>query len=189
MKKGILLVLFLIISFTSNTSLAKETWRVAVLPAVNSSYNIDKDTELVINEALGHKTRMLLNKRDIRYEIIPSHEIKEVLPQELKALRKPAKLNAALVKDIGEKLKADIIIGAQIANFRTGTVRKMDDDVLTQTDLTIHVVYYDAAKNKFLDIHDNRRYYGEWAKLGDPKYLAKQSLEHLFNKLALNIEK
>jgi hypothetical protein len=162
--------------------------RVAILPAFNSSYTYDQDTERVINESLQARFGVLLAKFVIFYDVIPANEVQQALPPKFKNRNKSEKVNASMLREIGTKLKADIVLGAQITDFRVFTIRDLDENQFRKTDLTIHVVGYDTKKNKFFDIHDSKHYDGLWSAIGDSDYLAKQIVEHLIAKVPLYFE-
>lgn len=189
-KLLILLVLgfFFSVGTTPTSCQANERVRVAVLPVFNSSYTYDQDTERVINESLQARFDVLLAKFIIFYEVIPANEVQLALPPELKNRNKPEKINVPMLRAIGTKLKADIVLGAQITDFRVFTGRDLDDERLKQTDLTIHVVGYDTKKNEFFDIHDREHYNGRWSALGDSDYLAKKIIERLSDKVSIYLE-
>lgn len=177
------LTFFLAIGTTPASCLAYEPQRIAVLPVFNSSYTHDRDTEQVIAEALQAKFRVPLAKVLTIYDVIPANEIQLALPPALQNRNKPGKIDDAAMREIGARLKADIVIGAEITNFTAYTFSNIEGDLFQQTDLTIRVIGYDARKNEFLDIRDSQNYSGEWSVMGNSDYLAKQIMEHLMGKV------
>jgi len=186
MKKFLALLLlgvFFMVGIAPAPCLAYEPLRVAILPVFNSSYTHDQDTERIITESLQARFHMPLAKVIILYDVIPADEVQLALPLELKNRNKPGKINASVLQGIGAKLNTDIVIGAQITDFRASTFSDLYGGLLQETDLTIRVVGYDTRKNEFLDIHDSQHYYGQWSVTGDSDYLAKQIMEHLISKV------
>lgn len=179
----LLLAFFLTAGIFPAACLAYQPQRIAILPVFNSSYTENEAVEQVIAEALQAKFRMPLAKVITIYEVIPANEVRLALPPALQERNKPGEIDSAVLRDIGTRLKADIVIGGQITDFRAATVSTMRGDLLQQTDLTIRVVGYNAGKDEFLDIRDSRDYRGEWSVAGDPDYLAKQIMEHLMDQV------
>lgn len=184
--KNVLIMLVLNLCFMAGVApalcQANEGPRVAILPVFNSSHTYDHETERVIYESLQTRFSVLLAKTAIFYNVIPPEELALALPTELK-LNKSEKINAALLRELGAKVQADIVIGAQIMDFRLFTSRNLDNDLLMQTDLTIRVLYYDASPNQIIDIQGGRHYNGRAAAVGNADYLAKEIMEHLIGKV------
>lgn len=172
-----------IVGMTPTSCLAYAPLRVAILPVFNSSYTHNEDTERLIGKSLQARFSMPLSKVVTLYDIVPANEVEMALPRELKDHNKPGKMNAFMLQEIGRVLKADVVIGAQITDFRANTFNDFDDEPMQETDLTIRIVGYDTQKNEFLDIHDSRHYYGHWSVMGESDYLATQIMDQLIRKV------
>lgn len=185
MKKVIAMLLIAVLfgGISPASCLAYEPLRVAILPVSNSSYTHNQDVERVIADSLHARFHMPLDKVITLYDVVPDNEVDKAMPQELRNRNKPGEISASVLKKIGAKLNADVVIGAQIMDFREYTFTNIWGDLLQETDLTIRLVGYDIKKNQYLDIHESRNYNGEYSVLGNSDYLAKLIMDNLIAKV------
>lgn len=181
---GFIVWCFIAGTFTS-PCLAYEPQRIAILPVVNSAPTYYRDAEQVIHDAMQAKFKRPLASVVTIYELIPPAEVQSVLPAGFQRPKKMMKLETLNLPELAERLKADVVIGAEITDFSSMMITNFRDDILQKTDIAIRIVGYDVQTKKQFEFRDFEHYDDAWSTLGDPDYLAKQIMNRLLDKVIL----
>jgi len=111
--------------------------RVAVFPVFSSkNISVNKDVEGIIAKALPNKFHTPLSKIVSVFEIVPEAEVIVALPVQLKDKQK-GKLENNLLVEVANKLNADIVIVAEIRDYRSELRVNFEGERIKQTDLAI----------------------------------------------------
>jgi len=176
------LIVLIYILFTSmQICSAAVPQRVAILPVSFTHSYRDADVEQVIAKALSNKFHTPLAKIVPIFEIISSKEIDSAMSGATTG--KNFKLDKTLFKAIAEKTNADIVIGAEVTQLWSVRLRTWDGEVIQQTDLSIKILCYHKASEKFTEQKDYDSYNGYESLWGQPDYMADQIMYKLLNKI------
>ena len=183
-RSSFFLFVFYIISLLyAPTCFAAEPLSIAILPVINQTNTHDEAVENVILEALHAKFRTSLSSIVPIYQLIPDNDVSTALPPDIHKRPYSLKFEPTMLKDVANRLHADIVIGAVITNLRELTFTSWTGDPIQQTNLSIRLVVYKTSEQEYIDIHDYKDYVGERMTFSDADYLAKIIMDRLMSDL------
>lgn len=180
MLKKILFCL-LAMTFVFATCSAARPQRVAILPVYFHSSQDGGDVGEVIEKALTNKFHTPLAGVVPVYAIIPREEIVPALP--IVPAGGKAGLDKGALAALAEKLKADIVIAAEVSHYYSYASVALNGDRFRQTNIEIRVLSYHKPLGEFTDNKDRDYYNGDDTLWAQPDYIAGQIIAGLLAKV------
>jgi len=186
-KYGLFLLIFSLAGLLAPlTCAAAAPLKIVILPVMNETRTHDADVEKVISEALHAKFRKPLNDIVPVYQVIPADQISAALPVAREGLS--LKFKPEIMREMADKLHADVVIGAVITDLQERTLVNLAGDYLQESHLTIRLVVYNADTRAYRAQRRTENYFGEQMSSGDPDYLAQSIMDHMLPKLVVSPE-
>lgn len=171
-----LLVLFTTTCFAAE----KQPKRIAILPVINQTGNVQPEIESYIKAELEDKLHIPLNAILNIYEYIPQEEILKVLPE--LSDKKFKTFDSSRLKTVADELSADLVVGICITSLYERQYPHLEDTLL-DSNVTLHLIGYDKRKNELLNIKSQKSYTDDYSLAGTLPALTREALTKLLNKV------
>ena len=171
-----LLVLFTTTCFAAE----KQPQRIAILPVINQTGNVQPEIESYIKAELEDKLHIPLNAILKIYEYIPQEEVLKALPE--LSDKKLTTFDSSRLKTAANELSADLVVGVIITSLYERQYPHLEDTLL-DSNVTLHLVSYDKRKDEILNIKSQKSYTDDYSLSGTLPALTREALVKLLDKV------
>jgi hypothetical protein len=145
--------------------------RVAVI-----AYGDQSEAVSVMQETIRSYFKTPLPSLVKIYEFVPGDEIAVSQPKNKEVKRDT-------LRALAEKTKSDIVVAAQLTDYRTRFFVSLYGDSIRTTSVQVKYHIYLARKDKYMTDRLSRYYHGDDIRFGSPEYLLNEILDDVTEKL------